>query len=146
LVLTVLDYLDKALIEAAAASFHFEQVGNTRFLARVENNLGFLYFTLGQYRDAHQHFDRARYLFLETKDLLIIVDTDLPGITGLELVRRARNMARWRATPIIMLSGEECENEAWRAGMSDFLRKPQDISQLTSRINRLLASAKDQAE
>jgi len=39
------DYLDKALIEAAAASFHFEQSGNTRFLARVENNLGFLYFT-----------------------------------------------------------------------------------------------------
>src|SRR5438128_126008 len=63
------DYLDKALIEAAAASFHFEQAGNIRFLARVENNLGFLYFTLGQYRDAHKHLDRARYLFLQTKDL-----------------------------------------------------------------------------
>jgi len=77
---------------------------------------------------------------------LIIVDNDLPGISGLELVRRARNMARWRATPIVMLSGEECEKEAWRAGVSDFLRKPQDIGQLTSRINRLLASAKDQTE
>ncbi len=75
---------------------------------------------------------------------LIIVDNDLPGMSGLELVRRARNMARWRATPIVMLSGEDCENEAWRAGVSDFLRKPQDISQLTSRVNRLLASAKDQ--
>src|SRR5262249_52242026 len=63
------DYLDKALIEAAAASFHFEQAGNTRFLARVENNLGFLYFTLGQYGDAHKHLDRARYLFLEAKDV-----------------------------------------------------------------------------
>jgi CheY-like chemotaxis protein len=63
------DYLDKALIEAAAASFHFEQAGNTRYLARVENNLGFLFFTLGQYGDAHKHLDRARYLFLETEDL-----------------------------------------------------------------------------
>jgi CheY-like chemotaxis protein len=62
------DYLDKALIEAAAASFHFEQAGNTRFLARVENNLGFLFFTLGQYGDAHKHLDRARYLFIEVKD------------------------------------------------------------------------------
>ena len=62
------DYLDKALIEGAAASFHFEQAGNTRYLARVENNLGFLFFTLGQYRDAHKHLDRARYLFLETRD------------------------------------------------------------------------------
>jgi CheY-like chemotaxis protein/tetratricopeptide (TPR) repeat protein len=63
------DYLDKALIEGAAASFHFEQAGNTRFLARVENNLGFLFFTLGQYRDAHKHLDRARYLFFEARDL-----------------------------------------------------------------------------
>jgi len=75
---------------------------------------------------------------------LIIVDNDLPGMSGLELVRRARNMARWRATPIVMLSGEDCENEAWRAGVSDFLRKPQEVSQLASRIKRLLASAKDQ--
>src|SRR5439155_11269906 len=62
------DYLDKALIEATAASFHFEQAGNTRFLARVENNLGFLFFTLGQYGDAHKHLDRARFLFLELGD------------------------------------------------------------------------------
>lgn len=62
------DYLDRALIEAAAASFHFEEAGNSRFLARVENNLGYLYFTIGQYRDAHQHLDRARHLFLRLKD------------------------------------------------------------------------------
>ena len=74
---------------------------------------------------------------------LIIVDNDLPGVHGLELVRRAKSMARWRATPIIMLSGEDCENEAWRTGVDDFLRKPQHINQLTSRINRLLSSAKD---
>ena len=75
---------------------------------------------------------------------LIIVDNDLPGISGLELVRCARNMARWRATPIVMLSGDDCEKDAWRAGVSDFLRKPDDMNQLTSRIHRLLASAKDQ--
>lgn len=74
---------------------------------------------------------------------LIIVDNDLPGLSGLELVRRARKMARWRATPIVMLSGEDCENEAWRAGVDDFLRKPQDINQLTARIERLLASKKE---
>ena len=63
------DYLDQALIEYAAASFHFEQAGNTRYLARVENNLGFLYFTIGQYKDAHFHLDRARHLFLKLKDI-----------------------------------------------------------------------------
>ena len=62
------DYLDRALIEYAASSFHYEQAGNERALARVENNLGFLFFTIGRYTDAHQHLDRARYLFLNLKD------------------------------------------------------------------------------
>jgi tetratricopeptide (TPR) repeat protein len=59
------DYLDRALVEYTAACFHYEQIGNTRALARVENNLGFLFFTIGQYADAHMHLDRARTLYYE---------------------------------------------------------------------------------
>jgi CheY-like chemotaxis protein len=77
---------------------------------------------------------------------MIICDNDLPGLTGLELVRRARNIARWRGTPIIMLSAEDCENEAWRAGVSEFLRKPRDIERVASTIKRLLADLKEKAE
>jgi two-component system, chemotaxis family, chemotaxis protein CheY len=62
-------YIDRALIEYAAASFHFEQAGNTRALARVEANLGYLFFTIGRYADAHTHLDRAHYLFLDLKDV-----------------------------------------------------------------------------
>ncbi|PYS67505.1 MAG: hypothetical protein DMF69_22815, partial [Acidobacteria bacterium] len=62
-------YIDRALIEYAAASFHFEQAGNTRALARVEANLGYLFFTIGRYADAHTHLDRAHYLFLDLKDI-----------------------------------------------------------------------------
>ncbi len=62
------DFLDRALIEYAAASFHFEQAGHTRYQASVENNLGFLYFTLGRFSDAHEHLDRARSLFLQIGD------------------------------------------------------------------------------
>jgi len=63
------DYLDRALIEYAAASFHFEQAGNTRYLANVENNLGYLHFTIGRFKDAHKHLDRARHLFIDLKDI-----------------------------------------------------------------------------
>jgi tetratricopeptide (TPR) repeat protein len=70
------DYLDRALIEYAAASFHFEQAGNGRYLARVENNLGFLFFTIGRYHDAHQHLDRARHLFLDLKDVGSVAQVD----------------------------------------------------------------------
>ncbi len=70
------DYLDRALIEAAAASFHFEQAGNNRYLARVENNLGFLFFTIGRYKDAHRHLDRARHLFFQLRDVGTVAQVD----------------------------------------------------------------------
>ncbi len=62
------DFIDQALIEFTAASFHFEQAGHDRFRAHVEGNLGYLFFTIGRYRDAHTHLDRARYLFLGLHD------------------------------------------------------------------------------
>src|SRR5438309_2389305 len=48
------DYLDRALIEYAAASFHYEEAGNERALARVETNLGYLFFSIGRYKEAHE--------------------------------------------------------------------------------------------
>ena len=73
----------------------------------------------------------------------VIVDNDLPGSTGLELVQRIRKTAHRRELPIIMLSGIDCEKEAWRAGVDDFLRKPEDINKIASTINRLLADRKE---
>jgi tetratricopeptide (TPR) repeat protein len=70
------DYLDRALIEYAAASFHFEQAGNIRYLANIENNLGYLYFTIGRHRDAHKHLDRARHLFIDIKDVGTAAEVD----------------------------------------------------------------------
>lgn len=62
------DYIDRALVEFAAASYHFEQVGHTRYIARVENNLGNLFLRLTRFAEAHQHLDRARRLFAGLKD------------------------------------------------------------------------------
>jgi tetratricopeptide (TPR) repeat protein len=62
------EYLDLALVEYAAASFFFEQAGHVRYSARVENNLGYLLFTLGRFAEAHEHLDHAERLFLRLKD------------------------------------------------------------------------------
>ena len=70
------DYLDRALIEYAAASFHFEQAGNERSLARVENNLGYLFYKVGRYKEAHRHLDRARHLFQTLKDTGTVAKVD----------------------------------------------------------------------
>ncbi|HEX5884213.1 MAG TPA: helix-turn-helix domain-containing protein [Pyrinomonadaceae bacterium] len=63
------DYIDKALVEYAAASYHFERAGHRRFQARVENNVGYLYATIGRFQDAQEHLTRARKLHLTVGDL-----------------------------------------------------------------------------
>src|SRR5438270_3972686 len=70
------DYLDRALMEYTAASFHFELAGNIRFLSRVENNLGYLFFTIGKYEEAHKHLDRARHLFFAQSDVGAVAQVD----------------------------------------------------------------------
>ncbi|HYY43392.1 MAG TPA: hypothetical protein VE775_11715, partial [Pyrinomonadaceae bacterium] len=70
------DYIDRALIEYAAASFHFEQAGHVRYRARVENNLGFLLFRLRRFTDAHEHLGRARLLFVSLKETGSIAQVD----------------------------------------------------------------------
>jgi tetratricopeptide (TPR) repeat protein len=69
-------YVDHALIEYTAASFHFEQAGHRSFLGYVENNLGMLYFRINQYDEAHEHLDRARRIFQNLKDIGCMAQVD----------------------------------------------------------------------
>jgi CheY-like chemotaxis protein len=70
------DYIDRALIEYAAASYHFEQAGNRRYQGCVENNLGMLFCTAGKYVEAHEHLDRAQALFTSLKDISRLAGVD----------------------------------------------------------------------
>src|SRR2546423_6998044 len=70
---------------------------------------------------------------------LLLFDQDLPGASGLELVRAARKLPHRRRVPVVMLSASDCEAEAWRAGVDAFLRKPEDIHSVATMIARLLA-------
>ena len=63
------EYRDRAFIEYAAASYHFEQAGHTRYRANVENNLGYLFYTLNRFEEAYSHLNRARRLCVEVGDL-----------------------------------------------------------------------------
>jgi CheY-like chemotaxis protein/tetratricopeptide (TPR) repeat protein len=58
------DYTDRAIIEYIAASVHLERAGHTSYLARAENNLGYLLNNVGRFDEAHEHLNRARHLFV----------------------------------------------------------------------------------
>src|SRR5882724_11141255 len=90
-------YIDRALIEYSAASFHFEQAGHTRYQGCVDINLGFLYFTLGRFAEAHKHLDRARNLFVEINDdvhLAQVNDTRARTFLAEGNLREAERFAR----------------------------------------------------
>lgn len=70
------DYIDLALIEFSAASFHFEQASHKRFQGVVENNLGFLFVHLGRFQDAHEHLSRARAVAVALKDQGLVAQFD----------------------------------------------------------------------
>lgn len=70
------DYVDRALIEYAASSYHFEQAEHRCYLASVENNLGMLYFRINQCDEAHAHLDRARRIFQSLKDISLVAQVD----------------------------------------------------------------------
>jgi DNA-binding response OmpR family regulator len=69
---------------------------------------------------------------------LLLVDYDLPGLNGIELVQRARQLGHRSRTPIIVLSATPVQAAALKAGADAFLQKPQGVSSLVEEISRLL--------
>jgi tetratricopeptide (TPR) repeat protein len=70
------DYIDRALIEYAAASYHFERAEHRCYLANVENQLGLVYFHINRCDEAHQHLDRARRIQVSLRDAGMVAQYD----------------------------------------------------------------------
>lgn len=97
---------------------------------------------------------QAGYLTLEAKDggsaleifdreapQLVLLDVNLPGISGLEVCRRMRTTSR---VPVMMLtvrSGEDDQVAALDLGADDYLTKPFSPRTLLARVRALLRRA-----
>lgn len=77
---------------------------------------------------------------------VIITDWQMPGISGLELVRRLQADDALAAIPTIMCTGKMLDSEylsqALAAGAIDFVRKPVDPIELVSRTGAALKLAR----
>jgi tetratricopeptide (TPR) repeat protein len=62
------EYFDSAIMEYTAAIFHYEQAKHERYCGTNLNNLAFLLYKLGRYRDAHEQLDRAQLICTKLKD------------------------------------------------------------------------------
>jgi tetratricopeptide (TPR) repeat protein len=96
------DYVDLALIEYTAASFHFGEAGHERFQACVENNIGHLLGSIGRFPEAHHHLDRAQVLMTQLKDNVHLAQVDetratillAEGRNNVEAEKTARSAVR----------------------------------------------------
>jgi diguanylate cyclase (GGDEF)-like protein len=72
---------------------------------------------------------------------LVVLDFDMPGISGLELCRALRNESRWAGLPVIFLTSRtdpESVRAVFEAGADDYLSKPFVGPEVVARIgNRL---------
>jgi DNA-binding response OmpR family regulator len=73
---------------------------------------------------------------------VLIFDNELPDTEGVELIRKARRLAHRHQTPIIVLSEDDVEMQARRAGANAFLQKPAGIPLVSETITRLLTRRK----
>ncbi|MGN6528064.1 MAG: PAS domain S-box protein [Burkholderiaceae bacterium] len=73
---------------------------------------------------------------------IVLMDVQMPGMSGHEVTRRLRQRYDRRALPIIALTAAALVSEredAMAAGMNDFLTKPIDAERLRQTLQRVLA-------
>lgn len=72
---------------------------------------------------------------------LILLDLDLPSLSGDEVCRRLKNDPATNLIPIVMVTGQsdgDTKLAAWEYGADDFLTKPLRLVEVTSRCRSLL--------
>ncbi len=73
---------------------------------------------------------------------LILLDIMMPGISGLEVLRRLKGDPKTLSIPVVMLSAvkdEESKQEAGRLYDEDYIEKPVRLDTLRSKIEEVLS-------
>lgn len=72
---------------------------------------------------------------------IVVADWLMPGVNGLELLRKMREDSRFADTPFIMITGMPDKSvvmEAMKLKVTDFMVKPIESAQLKQKILRVL--------
>ncbi|MFT5884488.1 MAG: two-component system chemotaxis response regulator CheY [Arcticibacterium sp.] len=89
---------------------------------------------------AHSGEDALLYLMEhESEAVLILSDINMPGMTGIELLKKIRNNYH-KPPPVVMMitayGDEDNKKQAKDLGADDFLTKPLDFAALKLRLNK----------
>lgn len=76
---------------------------------------------------------------------LLILDVNLPGLSGLDVFDLIRSDASWQGVPVLFLTAlpEQAATANATTGIHEVLSKPFDIDELIARTERLLDGKKE---
>ncbi len=85
---------------------------------------------------------QARAALMANTFDLVLMDIEMPGMTGDALTRQLRTDPRWQTLPIIAMTAHASttiREHCLASGMSDYLAKPFEVVQLRAMLVRWLA-------
>jgi len=74
---------------------------------------------------------------ISEKPDLVILDRQMPGMTGLEVCKKIRDTAELRSTPVIFLTGQDSKAEimeGYSEGASEYITKPFNMNELIETV------------
>ncbi|MHB8072988.1 response regulator [Desulfosporosinus fructosivorans] len=78
------------------------------------------------------------YARSDNKPALILLDNNMPGICGLDVLQLLKKDGAAKSIPVIMVSGENIEEQAKKQGAQSVLMKPFDIYDLIDRVQTVI--------
>lgn len=81
--------------------------------------------------------EEAIDMAIDLKPSLILLDLNMPGISGLETLRQLKHHAETIEIPVIILSGSSTSSDkvvSFELGATDYVTKPFDVPELRARI------------
>ncbi len=104
-----------------------------RFIARNLSARGYEVQTASDGYEALRRFE-------EQAPDLVILDILLPGLNGLEVLRRIRADERTRLLPVVILTSSKEEQDlvaSYSLGANSYIRKPVDFQQFVEAVRQL---------
>jgi DNA-binding response OmpR family regulator len=93
---------------------------------------------------AYNGADALRAIQAKEPDL-VILDCNMPELSGLLVLREMRNSSALYDTPVLVLTGRRDSRDvelAYNQGASDYMKKPFDPDELVFRVEELLTKSR----
>jgi len=82
----------------------------------------------------------AMQVLLNNKVDLILLDWNMPNLSGIDFLRQVRSMEKYRSIPIIMVTSESSKLnvvEAVKAGVTAYITKPFSDSKFLEKLSQI---------